>query len=316
MKEKLIKLQKFKEAGVIIVLLLMVLIVGICNNSFFSIANVSNLLRTASYTIIIALPMTMVLITGGINLSVGSTMGLGGVIAGLALMKLNLPIVPAVLLAVAAAAVIGLINGFVIVELEVPAFMGTLGTMYIVRGIINVITGAKPVYPLPDNFQNIGGGSFLRLSYSVWFALILALIFHITMRHTKIGRYAYAVGGNSETARLSGINVKLVQKLMYIFTAICAAVTGIFVGSRIGSAQISAGEGWELDVIAACVIGGSSTLGGEGTALGTVVGGILMVVMKNAMILLKISAYWQNVIVGFIIIAVVAFDQYKRKHGK
>jgi ribose transport system permease protein len=312
LKHLLTKLTGFKEGGIILILVVMSLVVGFINGSFFSIANISNMLRTASYTAIIALPMTLILITGGIDLSVGSTLGFGGIIAAYFMVNTGLPVELSMVIAIIFAVAVGLINGFIIVDLNVPAFMGTLGTMYIIRGVIYVLTGVKPIHPLPDRFTPYGAGSFLNLSYSVWFVIILAVVFHIFMRHTKLGRYSYAVGGNAETARLSGIDVKFVRRIMYVFSAVGASITGMFIASRIGSAQIAAGTGWELEVIAACVIGGTSTLGGEGTSLGTILGALLMVVMKTAMVMLNVSAYLQNIVVGLIIIGVVAIDQYKR----
>lgn len=302
-----------KEVILIFVLIIMFLGIGYFSNVFFSLENIQNMLRISSYTIIIGLGMMICLISGGIDLSVGSVMGLGGLLCSEFVVNLGMPLSVSIIISLLFAILFGYMNGLIVVKLKVPPFIATLGTMYIARGIIYVITQGTPVYPLPDDFVNLGAGTLFGFSYSVWFAIALAVIIHILMKTTKYGRHVYAIGGNAEVARLAGIKVNLVKISAYIATAIGATISGIFVTGTIGAAQVATGTGWELAVIAACVIGGVSTLGGEGSVLGTVTGVLLMVVMQTGMVILHFSAYWQNIFVGGIMIAIVALDQFNRK---
>ena len=306
------KVTRFDFFGVLIVLVAIMIVVGIANPVFVSQENIINIFRSTSFVFIIGILMTFVLITGGLDLSVGAVMALGGVLSALAVTN-GLPVFLSVIIGLAFGLGIGLINGLLIVKLNIPALIVTLGMMYVCNGLTLIITLGKPVYPLPDDFKVMGQGFVGVIPNVVVIAIVLAVIATIILKFTRYGRSVYAVGGNRETARLSGINVNSVQISVYVLVAIAAALAGILMAGRLNSAQPSAGSGYELTVIAAVVIGGTSMFGGSGNVIGTFIGALLMTVIENGMLLLKISAYWQSFVVGIVIIFAVGLDQYRRK---
>lgn len=306
------KIFQMKESGIIIPTVLFIIIVAIINPAFISSANLFNVFRSTGFTLITALGMTLVLIAGGLDLSVGSVLALGGCVAGMALVNLELPVFAAVLLGCLTGTLIGLLNGYVIVKCKIPALIMTLGMMYMARGIVYIVTEGVPIYPLPKEFQAIEQNDLLGIPNVVWLCAVLAVCVHFFLRKTVIGRSIYAAGGNPEAARMSGINLNKINIICYSVTGTLAALTGIMMSSRLGSAQPNGGNGYEMTVIAAVIIGGTSTTGGIGTVLGTVIGALFMNVLSNAMTILKVSVYWQNFVVGFILVFAVILDQYKR----
>jgi len=188
----------------------------------------------------------------------------------------------------------------------------TLGMLYMARGIVMIITQGTPIYPLPKTFQAIEQNIYLGLPNIVYISIIMALIFSFILKSTSFGRQVYAIGGNKEAARLSGININKSYILIYALTGALAAFTGVIQASRLGSAQPGAGSGYELTVIAAAIIGGTSTYGGVGTILGTIVGALFMNILTNSMMLMKVSVYWQNLVIGFILVLAVILDQLNR----
>lgn len=309
------KLFGLKESSIIIPTLLLLIVVQIVNPVFLSSGNIINILRSSSFTLITALGMTFVMISGGIDLSVGSVVALGGVICGLAL-QTGMPIILSILLGLGAGVLVGLINGLIIVKFKIAPLMMTLGTMYIARGIVYVLTEGVPVYPLPKAFEQIEQGYFLHIPTICWVAFFLSVLAHFLLSNTTFGRSIYAIGGNSEAARVSGIKVQMIKYLIYAITAGFCALTGIFMASRLGSSQAGAGTGFELAVIAAVVIGGTSVFGGIGTILGTVVGVLFTNMLSNSMTILKISIFWQTFAVGLILVIAVILDGYKREKSK
>jgi ribose/xylose/arabinose/galactoside ABC-type transport system permease subunit len=301
-----------RETTIAIPLVLIIIIVSFVNPVFVSFDNIVNVLRQTSFVFIVGIGMTFILISAGLDLSVGSVLALGGVIAGLAV-KTNMAIPLAILLGVLSGAAVGLFNGIFITKYKIPSLIVTLGMMYFARGIVQVLTRGEPVYPLPDSFNYIGQGEILGFPIVVYIALVLAIIAHITLTKTGFGRSVYAIGGNQETARLSGINITRVSIWVYVLTGIAAALTGILTAARVASAQSNAGIGMELQVVASCIIGGTSMFGGVGTILGTLIGTAFMSVVANGMVLLKISVYYQSMVIGAIIILAVGIDQYSRK---
>ncbi|WHH60748.1 ABC transporter permease [Petroclostridium sp. X23] len=304
-----------KESAIIILILLLTLITQISNPVFLSGDNIVNILRSCSFVLITALGMTFVMIAGGIDLSVGSVVGLGGVVTGFAL-QAGLGSFVSVALGLIAGMIIGFVNGYFIVKFNIAPMIMTLGTLYIARGIIYVLTEGVPVYPLPSEFQAIEQGTFLYLPNICWIAFVLAGIAYFMLTKTTTGRAIYAVGGNVEAARLSGIKVEKIKYLIYTISALFSALTGIFMASRLASAQAGAGTGFEMTVIAAVVIGGTSTFGGIGTIFGTVIGVLFTNMLSNAMTILKISLYWQTLVIGLILVFAVAVDGYKRSKSK
>jgi ribose transport system permease protein len=288
------------------------IIIAIVNPAFLSINNILNILRSTGFTLVTALGMTLVLITQGLDLSVGSVTALGGSVCGLAMSVLHLPIIPSILLGIAAGFIIGIANGIIIVKFKISPFIVTLGMMYMARGIVYILTKGVPIYPLSQEFQNIEQQDFFGIPKVIIISLFLAVIVHIFLTHTTIGRSIYATGGNKEAANLSGIYTNKIYLICYCIVGTLAATTGVILASRLGSAQPSAGTGIEMTVIVASVLGGVSPSGGSGSILGTVIGALFMNILSNAMTIMKVSVYWQNFVIGFVLILAVIIDQIKK----
>lgn len=299
-----------REVGVLIPIILAVTIFGSLNPDFFSYENAVNVLRNTSFTFITAIGMTFVLISAGLDISIGAQLALGGLVTGYMLIG-GIPVWLSILGGIFSGILCGVINGYFIEVAKVPPFITTIGTMYIFRGIVLVARKGEPIYPLPKDFSVIGQGGVFGIPYIVIIALFLGLIAAFVLKYTIYGRMIYAVGGNAETARLSGIPVRLVRFSTYIMIGMLATFTGVLYSSRFGSVQPGIGSGYEMTVIAAVIIGGTSLFGGAGTILGTLLGSFFMTILTNGMTLVKISPYWQQLVLGAIIIAAVALDQFR-----
>jgi len=304
-----------KESAIVVLMVLLGAFTQIRNPVFLSAENTINILRSSSFVLVSALGMTFVMIAGGIDLSVGSVVGLGGVVTGFAL-KAGMGSMTSILLGLAAGVLIGVVNGYFIIKFNIAPMIMTLGTLNIARGIIYVLTEGVPVYPLPDGFKNLEQGAIMEIPKICWVAAALAVLCHFILAKTTTGRSIYAVGGNVEAARLSGIKVERVKYQIYSVSGVLASLTGIYMASRLASAQAGAGNGFELTVIAAVVIGGTSTFGGIGTIFGTVIGVLFTNMLSNAMTILKISLYWQTLVIGLVLVLAVAIDGYKRCRSK
>lgn len=301
-----------REMGMAIPLVLLIVIVGIVNPVFLDVDNILNILRQTAFTFIIGVAMTFVLIGGGLDLSVGSVLALGGVISGLAMLA-GIPVWLSVLLGVLVGVAVGLFNGVVVTRFKIPSLIVTLGMMYFARGVVQVLTRGNPVYPLPEEFNFLGQGFIWGIPVVIIVAAVLGVLGHIVLSQTAFGRAVYAAGGNRETARLSGINVNRVQTWVYVLCGGSAGLAGVLTAARLASALSNAGTGMELQVIAAVIIGGTSMFGGSGSILGTIIGVLLMNVIANGMILVRISVYYQAMVIGAIIILAVGIDQYNRQ---
>jgi len=302
-----------QESGILLVIILFTIIITSINPVFITEKNLANVFRSTGFTLITTLGMTLVLISGGIDLSVGSVYALGGTISALCLVA-GLPIPVAILLGLLAGILVGAVNGWIIVKLNIPPLIVTLGMMYIARGVVYVTTQGVPVYPLPDQFISIEHFDLFGSVPSVLIiAIVLSLLFQIILRNTPFGRAVYAVGGNSEAARISGIDDKKIKLAVYMITSFLAAVAGIMMTSRLGSSQANAGTGYEMTVISAAIIGGTSTYGGVGTILGSALGALFIEMLSNSLTLARISVYWQNVVIGVVLVLAVVIDTYRRK---
>ncbi|MDR2900835.1 MAG: ABC transporter permease [Treponema sp.] len=276
---------------------------------------VRNLLTVATQTAIIAIiavGQTYVMITSGIDLSIGSNIALSGMIAALA-MKAGVPIPVAVLFAVLSGCVVGLINGLLVSYAKLPPFIATLGTMTAIRGVSLTLTQGIPISGLPQAFTKFGTESTLGIPNPVIIMVILVVIFGFILAKTKLGRYVYAVGSNFEAARLSGVNNNKTLISVYIFSGLLAAFAGLIMAARIISAQPAGGEGYELDAVASSVIGGTSTMGGEGAIAGTFIGAFVIGVLRNGLNLIGVSPFIQKIVIGCVIVGAVFFDRIKRK---
>ena len=301
-------LQRF---GIFIALFIMCAYLSIASPHFLTGSNLANVLLQSSINAILALGVTFVIISGGIDLSLGSVLALSGVVMGVILK--NLKHTDYYIAALLIGVLCGFTNGIFITRLNLPPFIATLGMMSISRGLALVITQGYPISGLPEPIRFIGGGKILGISTPVVIVAVMFIISHIILTQTKLGRYDYAIGGNEEAAKLSGVNVKKYKVILYSIAGFFSGVAGIVLAARVNSALAIAGMGYELDAIAAAVIGGVSQAGGEGTVAGTILGAIVMGVLRNGLNLLDVSTYWQQVVIGIVLVGAVSLDQLKRR---
>jgi ribose/xylose/arabinose/galactoside ABC-type transport system permease subunit len=311
------RLLRGRETGIAVVVLVIMAGLSFATPYFLTASNLAIVARQISLSIIIALGMTMVIILGGIDLSVGSTVAFGSVITGYTMITLGLPIWLSMLIAVGVGALIGASNGLLIVKTGVPPFIITLGMMGLARGAALVITKGSTISGLPESFLFLGQGYlFTYVPVPVIVAAVLAILVHIFLSRTTLGRRIYFTGSNEEAALLSGINVSRIKILVFTLAGMLAAIESVIETSRMSTAQPASGAGYELTAIGAVIIGGASLLGGEGSVLGTILGATLLGLITNGLILLGVSAYWQQVFSGGIIILAVALDTWRRKNNK
>jgi ribose transport system permease protein len=258
-------------------------------------------------TAIIALGVFFVILTGGIDLSVGSTVGVSGFLCGLAMASGLHPLL-AVIVGLLTGAAVGAVNGAIVAFVGVTPFIVTLGMLGVARGVVLVIKHGDSVREISKPFIEIGNGSVLGISVPVIILIVLAVMAHVVLKYTAFGRRVYAVGGNEEATALSGINTRKVKFFTYVICGALAAVTGILFVARFQSAQADAGKGMELDAIAATVIGGTSLMGGEGSVVGVLIGAMIMGVIRNGLVLMEVSSYWQELIIGSIIVLAAILD--------
>ena len=307
----------------LVFLLVLMLVFSVMEPRFFSELNLFNVMRQISITGLIALGMTFVILTGGIDLSVGSIVALAGLVAGAMnkgssanTLTLDDTVVAGypVIVSVAVAALIGLaaglLQGVAITTLNVPPFVVTFGGLSAFRGAALLYSGGGPISSFDDAYRFWGQGKLGPVPVPVIIFLAAALLCHIVLRHTRYGRHIYAIGGNAEAARLSGLNVRGLTLSVYVIVGLFAGLAGFVLSSRLNSAEAVAGQGYELTVIASVVIGGTSLFGGLGGVLGTVVGAILIGVLINGLVLMNVSPYIQQIIIGVIIVLAVAFDRF------
>lgn len=308
--------QKSKEMlaklGPLFGLLLLIIIVSILNPSFLSLTNIFNVLRQVSISAIIAFGMTFVILTGGIDLSVGSTLALTGAIAA-SLLAGGMDPILTMGIALILGLILGAVNGVIITKGKVAPFIATLATMTIYRGLTLVFTEGRPISGLGDHyvFQLFGKGYFLGFPIPVVTMVIAFFILYFILQKTTFGRRVYAVGGNEEAAKLSGINTDRVKIAVYAITGFLAALSALILTSRLNSAQPTAGESYELDAIAAVVLGGTSLNGGKGWIFGTLIGALIIGVLNNGMNLIGVSSFWQQVVKGIVILLAVLMDRKK-----
>jgi ribose transport system permease protein len=277
-------------------------------NLFFTSDNILTLLRQASFNAIMAAGVSVVIITAGIDLSIGSVWALSSVVMAFVCVNKGLAWTLSVLIGLAVGLACGIINGWGVTLLRIPPFVATLGMMSIARGLAEVITGGFQISGLPDAFQWWGQGDIFGVPVPVIVAVGVIVLTWALLRFTRLGRYIYAVGGNEAAAHLSGVPVNRVKLFAYAYCGTLAALAGLLATARMGSVRPSDALGYELDAIAASVIGGISLMGGQGSVLGTAIGAALIGVLRNGMVLLDVSAFWQKVVIGVVIIIAVALD--------
>ena len=295
--------------GILIALLVICIILSIATPYFFTVQNLVIVLRQVSVNGILAIGVTFVIIAGGIDLSLGSVVALTGVIAASFAHPGVYPLIVPLLIGLLTGALVGVISGLTITIGRVAPFIVTLGMMTIARGLALVWSDGRPVTNLSPAFNFIGGGDVLYIPVPILLFVLVIIVAYILLNYTTTGRYIYAVGGNEQAARASGIRVNAVKMFAYIMCSGLAALAGIVLAARITTGQPNAGVAYELDAIAAVVIGGTSLLGGRGTVTGTVIGVLIIGVINNGLDLLNVSSYYQQIIKGVIIIGAVLIDR-------
>jgi ribose/xylose/arabinose/galactoside ABC-type transport system permease subunit len=297
-------------------LVILCVVMTILSPYFLTFNNLFNVGTQIAVIAILALGQTFVIVSGGIDLSVGSVLGLAGIVFGWATAVANLPLPAALALGVGAGASAGLINGLLITLGNLPPFIATLAMLSTARGLALVISGGVPLNPIPGPILSLGSGDlFGFVPLPVILMLVMWAITVGILRSTYAGRAMYAIGGNEEASRLSGINVSRQKLLIYTLSGLFAGIAGVLLTARLASAQPQAGFTFELDAIAAVVIGGASLSGGVGSASGTLIGALILGVLRNGLNLLNVSAFWQQVVIGAVIALAVMTDTLRRRKG-
>lgn len=295
------------QTVVLIVTIIMWAMLSVSSKSFLTGMNIQNIMRQMAIQGVLGVAEVIIILTGGIDLSVGSLVAfinicmsqmLIGKFGGMAIPALPIPVI--IFLCLALAAFIGLLNGVMVFDLRLPAFIATLGTMTVLRGILLLMSGGSNVFGLPLLF---------------WLLIIIVAVIEFTLRRTSFGRYTYALGSNPEAARLSGVNTRLVTYSVYTLSALLVGIAGIMETSRLWMGVPSTGTGYELDAIAAAVLGGTSLSGAEGTPAGAFIGALIMTTIYNGAVLLKVNPFWTRIIVGIILVITVAVDQWRKRRS-
>jgi len=309
-------------------LLLLVLVFSLTSGAFFTVGNAMTVSLQVTSIVYLGIGATFVILTGGIDLSVGSVLALSGVVAGM-LVKSGMPVAPAMLLGIVVGALCGAVNGLCVTRLRLPPFIATLGMMLVARGVALQLTDARAISGLGEAFGVLGNGALWRVEeldeqgfpnvtfpgipYPVLLMVTLAIVAGILLRRTTLGRHIHAVGSNSEAARLSGVNVSRVSMFAYIASGALAGLAGCVLMSRLVTAQPNEGVMYELDAIAAAVIGGTSLIGGVGTISGTVIGAFVIGILRNGLNMNGVSSFTQQIIIGAVILVTVWIDQLRNR---
>ncbi len=320
-----IKFSNIARFQSLIALFLMCLALTLLTDNFLTTDNFWNVLRQISVNVCISVGMTLVILTAGIDLSIGSVLAFcGAVTAGLLKNGINMPslnlfigftVMGAVVAGLVTGGALGLVNGLATTRFKVPSFVATLAMLTMARGFTMLWTQGHPITGLGDTFGFLGTGWFLGIPMPVWISGIVVIAAIVLTGKTRFGRYIYAIGGNESAARLSGISITKIKTWVYVLAGMLAAVGGVLVTARLDSAQPNAGISYELDAIAAVVIGGTSLSGGRGTILGTVLGAMIIGVLNNGLVLMNVSPFWQQVIKGIVILLAVIIDKSSRKEN-
>ena len=301
--------------GILIALIVLCVVLALASPVFLSASNFWNIFQQVSINFVVAIGMAFVIISGGIDLSIGSSMAIVGLVMAM-MMKSGQPVWLAIIAGLALSGVIGYANGAMVAFLGLPPFIATLGMMYMGRGLAYTVSGGQPVYTMPASFVAISDRVF---GIPLWSLLIMAAVFIVgwyILKYTRVGRGVFAIGGNEQCARLSGINLSGVKCFVYTVSGLCCGISTIVLTSRLDSALPTLAEGQEMNAIAAVVIGSTSMKGGEGSLLGTVFGVLIIGVISNGLNLLAVPQGWQRVIKGLIIVIAVVIDVIRRKRSE
>lgn len=299
------------EFGIFIAFIVLCTVLAFATPKFITVYNIFTVMKQVSFIAIMSVGMTMVILTAGIDLSVGAVLGLVNVLAALFIKQFGLG--SGISLALLCGAFIGFTNGVIIVKWALPPFIVTLGMMNVARGLAMVITKGWPITGLPSSFTYLAEGSIGGIPVPVIIMIIIYFLGYIFLSRTVWGRYIYAAGGNEKATWLSGVNVNKIKTMVYTVTGFLSGLAGVMMASRLSQGSPITGTGYELSVIGAVVIGGTDLMGGKGSVLGSLIGASIMGVLENGLILLGVSAFWQKVILGLVIIIAVAGGSIRRK---
>lgn len=314
----------FKKYGIVFILLGLFILMSILSPAFLKTRNLLNVVRQISVIGLIGMGVTMVIITTGIDLSSGSVIALAAVVASSFAQRVGwdaamypglvgLPVIIPLLAGLIVGVACGVINGSIIAKFKIPPFIATLGMMTVARGLALLYSDGRPISSLTESYNFIGQGEIFGIPFPIIILVLMAVMTHILLNNTKFGRYVYAIGGNENAALISGLNISKYKILIYTYAGMLSGLAGIVLSSRISSGQPGLGAGYELDAIASAVIGGTSLNGGIGTVWGTIVGALIIGVLNNGLDLLNVSAYWQQIVKGIIIVAAIILDERKNR---
>ncbi len=306
-------INNIRQYGLLIVFGIICLIISLITPQFLTISNLTIIVTQVSINALLAFGVTFVIITGGIDLSLGSIVAVSGVTSAMLAHPDSYPVLIPIIMGLLAGLLMGAFNGFIITKSKIAPFIVTLGTMTIGRGLALILSDGRPVSNLSDSFNYLGSGTVLGIPVLILIFILVFALCSIILSKTILGRYIYAIGGNEQAARASGINIDRVKLSVYSISGLLAGLAGILLASRITTGQPNAGAGFELDAIAAVVIGGTSTAGGRGTMAGTLIGVLLIGVINNGLDLLNVTSYYQQVVMGIIIIGAVVLDSLNQK---
>lgn len=301
--------------GAVAILVIFTIVCQIAGKNFLTVSNIQNIITQSSVIAVIAIGASLVILTGGIDLCVGSIVGFVGIFTGL-LIKGGWAVAPACLLAIAVGAVFGMINGAFVSYGKVPAFIVTLGSMQIARGLALLINSGKPISSFPPELSMIMNSKPLGIPISIIYVFVLYALIIVVMSYTRFGRHLYAIGGNPNAAKLSGVRVKRVEMSAYLLSGIFAAIGGVLLLSRLSYADPNAGSGYEMNAIASTVIGGISLSGGKGRIGNTLVGALILGSLTCGLQILNVATYYQTIITGIVIIAAVYADKAKERRAE
>lgn len=306
-----------RKFGILFVLIAICIFFSIAARPvFLTLGNFKNILRQVSMLGVCAVGMSCVILTGGIDISVGSVVGLSGMLCAKLMVHFSIHPVLAVVMALIVCALIGMFNGFCINRLQIPPIITTLAMMGLLRGVVYLLCGGLTISGFTEHFKFIGQGYISEVPFPVIITIVVFIFGHFFLNRSKYGRYTYGLGGNEEATRLSGVNVQKQKYLLYMISSLCAGIAGIMMLSRLNSGQPTTGDGLEMQVVTAVVLGGISINGGEGKLMGVIFGVLIIGVLQNGLILLSVSSYWQMVVQGAVLLFAVAFDGATKRTQK
>ncbi|MHB1335355.1 MAG: ABC transporter permease [Candidatus Humimicrobiaceae bacterium] len=304
---------KAQGIGTFIVFIVIVVFFSLASKTFLTQDNIINILRQVSILMVVSCGFTFLVISGGIDLSIGSTVGLCGVVAALLISKLGVPFIIALLLTIVLGGLVGTLNGLIVTKINIPPLLATLGMMMVIRGVALIISGGKAIFDLPEGFLWLGRGYVGIIPVPVIVMIVVFLIFLFIQQKSAFSIYSYAIGGNRISARLSGIKDEYYTIITYSIVGLLTGLAGIMTASRLGIGLPTAGEGFEFDVVIAVVVGGTSIFGGIGTLQGTLLGALIIGVLTNGMIIMNVQSFYQNVAKGLILIIAVGAETIRHK---